>query len=478
VGLWDFKVGFFWFREDIDSDLCFDAWGAANLPDLAFDADIYTRSLSGYGTLGFRPFDNVRVQGGLRYVREHKSANQINESFDTGRFNLGNPDDDPMTPGHTPSRLGLTAQAQKGCGTHFWSLYGIDGEVGDPLWARIGQVDPIGKNDEFCERFAALGTFPLSQCKNNLANHYFSDYTPELGVEWQVTDMNSIAFSATKGFKSGGFPLAAGAGAFPGVNPDYPSEQVWEYEISSKNELLDGRLRLNVTGFWTEYGPFQICQFSGPTFFCRGDGSATIRGIEIEWLANPIDGLQVNGFFNYLHSRINNFQIVNPALRGCEFYRPVVTEEARCEAGGTPPIAPNRPTLATVDVSGNSLPKAPPWAGALGIQYTLDFGKWGYFTPRVQTQFQGKTYYRVFEDDEFSQDPYAKVDLKLMWRSENERFAAEAFVYNLNDEDVVNSMFVGPQATGGQVLGQYQAPRTYGVQFSLNYVSDLLEDWF
>ena len=67
-----------------------------------------------------------------------------------------------------------------------------------------------------------------------------------------------------------------------------------------------------------------------------------------------------------------------------------------------------------------------------------------------QTQFQGQTYYRVFNEGVDGQDPFIKYDAKVMWRSEDDRFTAEVFGVNLSDEDVLNSLFIGSAFTGGQ----------------------------
>jgi iron complex outermembrane receptor protein len=130
----------------------------------------------------------------------------------------------------------------------------------------------------------------------------------------------------------------------------------------------------------------------------------------------------------------------------------------------------------TEDVTGNEQPKAPSYAGSLGIQYEFDLGPRGFLIPRIQSQFQGRTFYRVFNRDEFSNEDFIKYDAKLTWRSENERYALELYGVNLTDEEVLNSLFVGSTFTGGQVLGQYQPPRTYGVKLSVNYVADWIED--
>ncbi len=437
VGRFDFKTGFFWFREDIDTDVCFDSLADGTAGDTALDNTVRTTSIAGYGTVGFRPLDSLRVFAGLRYTSERKKAIQLSESF-RPRNN----------PNQITSTDGQTRAAQDGCGLYFRNLLQRPQEL---------VIETVTNPDDIQETFSA--------------------FTPAAGFDWQINDSSTLGFSVTRGFKAGGFPLGnPGAPGFENLlGTPYPAEMVWEYEVSSKNDFFDGRLRVNATAFWTEYDPFQICQFNGPNFFCRGDGSATIRGVELEWNATPIEGLAINGFFNYLDSRINNFLIEDPTVRGCEF---IVNADTRmnCEMGLVAPRPP--PTPVKVDVSGNSLPKAPNWAGSLGVQYTIDLGRFGFLTPRAQTQFQGQTFFRVFNLEEFSQAPFAKLDLKLFWRSQDDRFTAEFFVNNVTDEDVINSVFVGPQQTGGQVLAQYQPPRLVGFKIGVNYMSDLFDRFF
>jgi iron complex outermembrane receptor protein len=258
----------------------------------------------------------------------------------------------------------------------------------------------------------------------------------------------------------------------PEVQSAYPAENVWNYEFTLKNDFdfLDGGLRLNLTFFWTDYDPFQVCQFAGATFFCRGDGDATNRGIELEFNTNPIEGLYIDGFFNILDARVNDFNLIDPTNRDCANHR---DPNIRRSCPLLNPPAPPPDPIAD-DVSGNRLPRAPAWAGGFGIEYGIDLGRWGLITPRFALQFQGRTYFRVFNKKEFSQEPFVKLDSSVRWRSESQRFFGEFFVTNITDEDVINFMFVGPAATGGQVLGQYQPPRLFGIRLGFDFVSDLL----
>jgi iron complex outermembrane receptor protein len=447
VDFFDFKTGFFYFKEDINTDVCLDSRGSNTIAgsDVGINTKVTTESMAGYLNVGFRPVDALRFFGGVRYIDESKSSDQILERYGQASATSN------------PTSRGNTRASRSGCATRILEL------LRNPLPRGIVDV--------------AAGECPNGVGECISFEDQYNAWTPAFGAEWQVTEDSSLGFSISKGWKAGGFALGASSLLDPDLQEPYDSEEVWSYELSAKNELFNGLVRLNVAAFWTEYEPFQVCQFAGAIFFCRSDGGATIRGIEVEWLANPIEALQLNGHFNYIDSRINNFQLLDPTDRDCSFAGSNAVVRAECEAGlveAQPPIGGFTPT----DVTGNSLSRSPAWAGSFGMQYTLDFGRWGYMTPRIQTQFQGKTYYRVFNKDELSQDPFAKLDLKLMWASENDRFKAELFVYNLTDEDVINSIIIGPRASGGQGLAQYQAPRTFGIQIGVNYVADLLQEFF
>jgi iron complex outermembrane receptor protein len=442
VGSWDFRTGVHLFTEDVQTDLCFDAGGRTPILDLEYASRISTRTYAFFGEFGFRPTEALRVFGGARYTRDTKRADERFTRFIN----------------YLPSRDGGPAQYtfinEGDCGRRFRDLVGTPD---DPL--NIQGID-------CCTRVDIRPVLGSEDTPRRVQR--FGAVTPMIGFEWQASDANTLGFSVTRGFKSGGFPLAVSQRLNAELNQAYDSEFVTEFELSSKNEFFDGLFRANLTAFWTEYDPFQICQFNGPVFLCRSDGSATIRGGEFEWRLFPLEGLQLNGHFNYTNTRVNKFQIVDPTVRECRGFG------GDCPSQGNPPQSPSQPRL--VDVSGNELPKAPRWAGSFGIQYDLDLGGYGIFTPRVQTQFQSRTFFRVFNKREFSQEDYAKYDAKVNWLSEDGRFFSEIFVTNLTDEDILNSTVVGSSFTGGQVLGQYQAPRTYGVRLGIRTLGDLLPE--
>lgn len=284
----------------------------------------------------------------------------------------------------------------------------------------------------------------------------FSAFTPKFLVQWQWSDSSFVAVDVTAGSKAGGFFLGRNFFGEPDV---YGTEKLWQYQLTSKNEFLDERLQLNLSLFWTNYNPYQVCFVVGIETECRTGGDATVRGIEAEMLAYPVPELAINLNFNLLDARIDNFRIVDRSIN-----RYIL---------GTSPLQTNPLWGFPQDVSGNRLNKAPKYNLALGVQYDVELSGLGLaaggtLTPRIQYQFQSRTYFRPWNQARYSQPAYSKVDLRLAWTSPSSRWKVEGFIDNLTDVDVLNYLQVGA-VFDETVFGFYQAPRTAGIRVGFNY---------
>jgi len=416
VERFDFKIGGFYFQESVDSVLCIDASATNPDPDVYSEQHLVNRSAAAYGDLGYRVLDELRVSGGLRYSNERKEVDQYN-----ARYTIRAPS--PFV----ASRLNDTP-----CSTYYQEF--LD---------RPTQINYISTN---------LQTGEFDQSSE--ATFQKLTYTAE--GEWDITDQNGLAFSFTTGYKPGGFTLGTNPGLVGRDSRPYGAEEVTQYQLVSKNLLFDSRLQANVTLFWTDYDPFQVCQIIAAQFACDANGRATSRGVELEMVSSPIDGLTLNGHFNFLDATVEDLYLRDPT--------------------GTLPgqSQPGPSGGAFEDLSGNSLDKAPRFAGSFGIQYDWDLIRWGTWSPRFQLQSQSRTYYRTFNREEFSQPAFVKMDLSLEWRSEDGVFSVRGFVDNVTDVDVINFLFIGPPTIGAPTLGFYLPPRTWGVRVGIT----TLPDWF
>ncbi|WP_228242441.1 TonB-dependent receptor [Porphyrobacter sp. GA68] len=130
-------------------------------------------------------------------------------------------------------------------------------------------------------------------------------WTPRFAVNYQPNPDLLFFASATRGFKSGGWNAR---GTVPGELLPFGPEKVWSYEIGAKTELLNRRLRVNVTGFWLDVADLQT-----PSAFTRPNGSIAFitrnfadyenKGIELEVNAVPADGLNLFAAFGYQNDK-------------------------------------------------------------------------------------------------------------------------------------------------------------------------------
>jgi iron complex outermembrane receptor protein len=412
VERFDFKTGGYFFEEHVDTTQCVDADSTSPEADVYTEQALLNRSLAWYGNVGYRMFQQLRLSGGLRYSNEYKDVDQYNARY-TKQFLSGRANDTP-------------------CSTYY---------------------------QEFLERPTEISYISVNQNTGEFTQAddiTFKKWTYMAGLEWEMHDTSVVAFDFTTGYKPGGFTLGTNPGLVSRNSTPYGAEEVIQYQVTSKNTLFDSKLEANLTLFWTEYDPFQVCQIIGAQFQCNSRGQATSRGVELEVFAAPVDGLTLNGHFNFLDAKVRDLYLRDPTV---------------IPPGRTEPTTSGGPFE---DLSGNSLEKAPRFAGSFGVQYDWDWERWGVLSPRVQMQAQSRTYYRTFNREEFSQAPFAKLDLSLEWRSEDDVFVVRGFVDNVTDVDVINFLFIGPPSIGGPTLGFYLPPRTWGVRIGVTTLPDWL----
>lgn len=79
----------------------------------------------------------------------------------------------------------------------------------------------------------------------------------KLGADYAVTDSAMLYASWARGFKSGGF---VGRVGIPQDLGPFGPEEVDTFEIGSKSDFLNDRLRLNISAFFTKYRDMQVAQ--------------------------------------------------------------------------------------------------------------------------------------------------------------------------------------------------------------------------
>jgi len=260
------------------------------------------------------------------------------------------------------------------------------------------------------------------------------------GLTWYRTDDSMVYATISTGYK--------GAGADTLLGP-FEEETVTAYEIGTKNTVLDGRLRLNAAVFFNDYDGIQIGSVrtrpNGTTGVVTEVMPAEVFGFEIEGIARLGDATSLSFALGHLDSEIGDFMTCDQILNNC--------------------TGDNFLANAT-NIQGNRLPKSPEWTLSLGAEHVFSLGSLGSLTPRVQFRFTDDQYLSQFNQFYDAEGSYTRTNLYLTYDSPEERFFAQAYVNNVEDEDVRNQILLGLVTFAH---AQYDAPRTWGVRLGLRF---------
>ncbi|MEQ8264614.1 TonB-dependent receptor [Pseudohaliea sp.] len=139
----------------------------------------------------------------------------------------------------------------------------------------------------------------------------FEDFSPKVSLRYDIDDDASVYATVAKGFKSGGVQVAPVADL-----ETYDPEELWNYEIGYKADLLDRTLRINAAIFYMDWTDLQAAfQESGVDdegeFFIFGGidnaDSAESYGAELSITSAPVAGLVMNLNVGYLKAEFEEF---------------------------------------------------------------------------------------------------------------------------------------------------------------------------
>lgn len=211
--------------------------------------------------------------------------------------------------------------------------------------------------------------------------HTFEKWQPKVSLAWKPSADLTAYVTGAIGFKAGGFNPAP----FPPVDYQqlFPSETTRSLEAGVKTALADGRVRLSLAGFLTDYENFQNTVFFGNSIVFSVP-KVDVHGLEAGLEADLGSGFRFEGGAAWTESRVGSYLAPNP------------TPEA-----GEPPV---------LDLSGNRTPNAPDWTVNGALAWQGDLGK-----ARIDARVSMAHVSRVdFEIDNILHSPgYTTFDSRL-----------------------------------------------------------------
>lgn len=131
------------------------------------------------------------------------------------------------------------------------------------------------------------------------------------GIRWKVTSDVMLYARAANGFRPGG-----GRGEPPVPLPNfvfsYSPDSIWSYETGIKARAWDGKLAIDVDGFYINWKNIQNLVAVGGGFLIQGNGGAAVsRGGEAQIQLQPIRHLSLNAGLAYTDAHYTD---PNPGL--------------------------------------------------------------------------------------------------------------------------------------------------------------------
>ncbi|MGH7485841.1 MAG: TonB-dependent receptor, partial [bacterium] len=275
----------------------------------------------------------------------------------------------------------------------------------------------------------------------------WGQFTGTVGAHYQINDALMVYASASRGYLSGGNII--------GLAHVYGPESMWSYEAGFKSRFWDNKAQLNIAAYHEEIKSLQVfIQSSTQSGINNVDGLTQVNGLETELTLAPTEHLSLNATVTLTSAHYGEY----------------ITPDTRF---GAPPPGCNLGTLGIgCNFKGNELNQTPPYTVNIGAQYTFDT-EFGTITPRVDAYFSGRVQFLPDNYVTSTQKAYTKTDLRLTWVSPGARFKGEAFVYNVEDNDVISNDGLQSITLGQQVQEPdnfvYYPPRTFGVRLGYNF---------
>jgi iron complex outermembrane recepter protein len=287
----------------------------------------------------------------------------------------------------------------------------------------------------------------------------------------------------SKGYKGAAYDLTSGFNAAIALTQPIKPETVNSYEVGIKAEFLDRRVRLNLTGFFSEFSNYQqqtIAPGLGASFTLANVGKVRTKGIELDWSVKATDWLRLSGGLAYTDATIVSFPQA-PCYGGQA--TATVTTLAAIPAGGCykytgvtgidPATGLNVPNgFAGQNLAGAPLFNAPKWKGNIAADFKLPLGSVEAGL-NLNYSFQSGVNYSITQDPVTFQKAYGIFNAALsLAQADQGRYKLTLFARNLFDKAYYANLG-NARGNFGQNVQTGLLPRdfdrTLGVRLSLKY---------
>jgi iron complex outermembrane recepter protein len=258
----------------------------------------------------------------------------------------------------------------------------------------------------------------------------FSKATFRAALDHHLTDDTMVYASFNSGFKAGGFNTGSIG------DPAYGPETLNAYEVGIKTDLLERRVRLDLSGFHYDYKNIQVQKIEGAATGIINGGAAKLNGADLDMKLVATEALNFDLSAEYLNAYFTSF----------------------AEAPLSGPLG-SMDTVVTGSAAGKQLPYAPHFSFSIGANYVVQL-QGSELDMNATVQHSGLFY--LEPDNVMNQSDYTRLNSSIAWRPANHHYGVTLWGRNLTNAAVIS--YGGTLVSGLRTVG-YEAPRTYGITF-------------
>ena len=342
----------------------------------------------------------------------------------------------------------------------------VTGDLTTKAFAAFGQADYVFGNDNKWKASAGLRYTDEEKTINGLTDIYqglapplplFASIPGVGSKQWRnvsesaslnyawTPDINSYLRFATA-FKSGAYNASE-----PTATPLDP-EKIKDFELGTKSDLLNHRLRLNGSVFYYDYKDLQVGQINNTgSIIYANAASAKIYGLEALVAVEPIDNLELQLGGTWLHARYEQF----PAGVALATYPGTV--------GGFPGNYPPADLgLPDPNLNGFHMVNAPDFSGTASATYTVPTAV-GAFDANVTARYTGDYYFDI--GNQLPEKSYTLVNASATYHAPHDWYFLRLWANNITRAKYLNF----ESRTGAGDFGNYADPRTFGLTVAFKY---------
>ncbi|NJK97147.1 MAG: TonB-dependent receptor [Bacteroidales bacterium] len=146
--------------------------------------------------------------------------------------------------------------------------------------------------------------------KDTLFQAGFGQFMPKLALRFNIAENTSVYLITSKGYRGGGFNTS-----YIRVEDEtFNAESSWNYEAGIKSDIIKDVISVNAAMFYIDWNNQQVSQRVRDTVsgavgnMYKNAGKTYSKGVEMEVLVNPFNGLKLGGNFGYTEAKYLDFR--------------------------------------------------------------------------------------------------------------------------------------------------------------------------